>query len=236
MRGQGVQAQGPGSAWGVVPLRGGQPARLPPASSPSLGPLRSSPVHPGPALPLELTAALSQFTFTGSGLCPLQPSVSSACAELGLLQAPQPLPGLQASQHTLAFPLASLSSPSPLLLLVFLVQNCLLPWLTSHLPPKTATLKTASPSCWHTRLLLGQHLTQCSVLAQMLQNGQLPRRLLSVCPSSELGPGAARFTSSICPGRRQLLNTVRLSRPQAAWASKQIHVAGNWLRTSGSCC
>lgn len=128
---------------------------------------------------------------------PSRPSVTSACACAA--DSPQPPPGLQASQHTLAFPWHPSPPPDLTVFLAFLVQNCLFPWLTSPLPPKTSTLSAdiLAP-------LLCHRPRPHSVLAQMLQNGQLPRRLSSLCPSSELGVGAARFTSSVCPGRRQL--------------------------------
>ena len=194
-------------------------AWLPPANSPACP-------SATPALPLSWLPRWAGSPSRDSGLCPFQASrhlcLRRACARA----ADSPPPGLQASQHTLAFSWHLFPPPHLTVFLAFLVQNCLFPWLTSPLPPKTATLSAdihAPLLCHHPRL----H----SVLAQGLQNGQLLRRLSSLCPSSELGVGAARFTSSVCPGRRRLWTHSASLPSTGSLGPLQIHVAGNWLGT-----
>lgn len=198
---QGVPDQAQRGEW--FPRGAASLTRLPPASSPAW-PFASRPSRPWPrpclsadcrVEPVHLHRVLASIpSIRPSSL----PAPSWACCRL-----PQPPPGLQASQHTLAFPWP-LSPPHHLTAPG--VPRPELPLALADLPSPSEDHhpEDRHPLCQHTRSSLGQRPHLRSVLAQTLQNGQLPRRLLSVCPSSELGVGAARFTSSICPGRRQL--------------------------------
>lgn len=229
--GRACRACRPGSAWGVVPPRGSQP----PGSlhaSPSLALCVRRPTL-APALPLD-DCRIEPVHFHGvlaSVLAP-QPSVSSAWRRAGPASgSPAPSLACKASLAA-AFPWLSLSPPHHLTAPGVRPELPLAPWLTSHLPPKTATLKTATLSAGISRSSLGQHPHLRSVLAQMLQNGQLPKKALvpfvrhqnlgsglhgSPAPSAQV-EGSSEHSAS-------LPSTGSLGPPQ-------IHVAGNWLRTS----
>lgn len=120
MRGQGVQgvptrlSVGSGSPEG----RPASPGSLP--HPPKPGPLRPAPAHPGPGPPwprpcLSADCRIEPVHFHGVlASVPYSPPSALPAPSWACFRLPQPPPGLQASQHTLAFPWPlSLSSPSP---------------------------------------------------------------------------------------------------------------------------
>lgn len=212
MRGAGLARLGP--ARGSGSTEGSPPAR--PARA-----FRPHPPQPVLMRPRPSPPCLSAIAAEPVPLHEVPPlSLLLPSCHLCLLRAwaraqtpPSPPPVLQVSQLTLALPWHLSPPPHLTVFLGFLVQNCLLPWLTPHLPPKTSILRR------HTYSLLCHRPHPRSVLALMLQGGQVPRRLLSHRPASGARARAARFTSSICPGiEGSSERGVSLCRPQAAWA------------------
>lgn len=89
-------------------------ARLPPASS-QAWPFASSPGPPWPRPCLSADCRIEPVHFHGVlASVPYSPPSALPAPSWACFRLPQPPPGLQASQHTLAFPWPlSLSSPSP---------------------------------------------------------------------------------------------------------------------------
>lgn len=146
MRGAGLARLGP--ARGSGSTEGSPPAR--PARA-----FRPHPPQPVLMRPRPSPPCLSAIAAEPVPLHEVPPlSLLLPSCHLCLLRAwaraqtpPSPPPVLQVSQLTLALPWHLSPPPHLTVFLGFLVQNCLLPWLTPHLPPKTSILRrhTYSP-------------------------------------------------------------------------------------------